>query len=273
MSIGKPTWFDEVPDWKADKEAWNSIRAKTASADPQNLHRAIRHHNWREAQPPEVQHWINCAMHDISVMNCRKQYWFNLKPISKSNIRFVSHRYIFTLKNLKIKKNILQNHNDRKKLLTYAQEWDRTIIENDHIAACWLCPKDTIEKIASFDQKNIHTIIASLGLFHFGQVPSGADGAVLRVEYELDADMPLYKPDWRHGYPNFYWATPPQELNHGMTRNLLDGKRICPELIIPFEKLEPQKHLVAAQCVFPKEPYNHYDLPDRYWKQLQSEIK
>jgi len=136
----------------------------------------------------------------------------------------------------------------------------------------WLGNKDQLEARHSWRAESLHDLLADLGLWHFGSVPANVDGAVLRLVYEVDDQVPLFKPDWRHAYPNFYWVAAPSDHAHGLARDLRTGQCHCHEWVTKLGELDPLAHLVEVQCLMPVASRNHYEAPDAYWQALQAEI-
>jgi hypothetical protein len=145
----------------------------------------------------------------------------------------------------------------------------RELAERQHKAwvkrkkMCWI----TDESPA---QIPLSTLMKRLGLFHFGQLRQGEP--VIRFCYKLDIDCPSYKPDWRHGFDAFYFASASAFPVHGMTRSLEDATLACKEWVLDTKTINVTKHLHAVDVINIHEDVSLDAPSDAYWNNLKNEI-
>lgn len=265
-----PVWYEDSPDWAEDKNAHDEVTHRNLF-DAQSLHRAVRHHNWLQEDFP-VRGWTS-QPHKQSQSLCWQETWTNLSPVPSNGTRqLVTHRLVASLKNVDLEKLVLDNRNDPGELLIAARQWHQRESSLSSPKAIWLGDRSDVESKVPFVTANLHNTVSILGLWHFGYLPADREGAVIRLVYEVGDDVPLYKPDWRHGYANFYWASVSSIPEHGMTRDLSTGTLQCKEWVARLDQLDARKHLKAAQCLVPEAAHSHYDLTDAFWHQLKLDI-
>lgn len=271
MTEDKPNWFDEPHDWVRDQQAWQAIKVPSPQLEQRQLHRAARHQNWHQA-PSTVKTWTGQNQANASAQ-CQQNFWRDIAPVASPPARrFVTHRKFQTMPD-EVKQKLSGHLQNTAYLLTCLRDWHVKERNDKPNKPLWLGSKEQLDSHYPLESKNLHRLLAALGLWHFGAVPAGQDGAVLRLEYEIDDQVPLFKPDWRHGYPAFYWSAASTTYPHGLTRDLSTGQPNCQEWVTALSELDPLLHLVDVQCVLPAEAHNHYELPATYWAALQAEIE
>jgi hypothetical protein len=176
-----------------------------------------------------------------------------------------------------LKKRILRDRNDAAGLKQAAQALHRQLVTVTPGRCLWIGERVEVDSVAAAAKANaaepLHAVVAALGLWHFGDLPASSDGAVLRVVYRVEQDLALYKPDWRHGFPVFYFACASAHQDAGRTRSLTSGQLQCKEWIAMIDALDPRLHLSEAHCLIPQTHQCHHDLPDLYWQNLAAEIR
>lgn len=266
-----PVWYEDSPDWAADKSAHEEVLNGDVS-DARRLHRAARHHNWSQ-DCPSVQRWTNLS-HGDSQQLCWREAWTGLTPVPPVGVhQLVTHRLVASLKDADLEKQVLENLHDPRELLMAARQWHQRESSHPSPRAIWLGDKLDVESKVPFEANRLHDTASILGLWHFGYMPADRTVAVIRLVYEVDDDVPLYKPDWRHGYANFYWASVPSIASHGLARELATGTLQCKEWVARLDQLDARKHLKAAQCLVPLTPHSHYDVSDAFWSTLKMDIR
>jgi len=262
-----PPWANDPPDHTEDATAYNVVEATTT--DETVLHRACRHHNWQQSQT-KVQTWTALQPKE-SKEKCAEEFWSDMTALGTDAEKLVTtHCRVHYLRE-DIKQGLLQAANPealKRVVQELHSQWQAKAKP-----ALWLAAHDELNQRYPFDSDHLHELVAALGLWHFGIVPgNSASGSVLRVTYRLPQEVELYKPDWRHGYPNFYFAVCPKEALHGLTRSLEDGELKCKEWIVPLEKIDAEKYIDSVSLVHPEAEQNHYNLPDKYWRAVAAEI-
>jgi hypothetical protein len=266
-----PMWYEDSPDWTTDKSAHDDV-VNRKEQDARRLHRAVRHHNWRQ-DIAAVQEWTRHA-HGVSRKLCWSEAWTGLSPVSpRGPLQLVTHRLLVQLNDADLERQVLANLNDPHQLLLLARRWHQGLSTARPQGAIWLGDKVEVESRVPFEPDRLHDTLSVLGLWHFGLLPAAHAGAVFRLVYEVDNDVPLYKPDWRHGYANFYWASVPKIDSHGLARDLATGTLQCKEWVAKIDQLDARKHLKSAQCLVPNTAHCHYDLPEPFWSTLAHEIQ
>lgn len=268
-----PAWFAEPPDFAADRQAFDKAYGGDDSAGV--LHRAARHSNWKQSTPI-VQTWTQ-ADHVAATQHCNTNLWDGVAPltmVSERNAEFVFHRPVRWLPD-SLKTQCLNAMNDPAVLRKVAIQFHAGLPLTGPTSprAVWLGSITQADNIGPFDPSQIHTVIAAFGLWHFGGLPPDDSGAVLRIVYRLSPEVPLFKPDWRHGYPGFYFAYVPSAPTSGLTRDLRSGQLRCKEWLARATDIDPYRDIVSASCVVPAAMHNHYELPPAYWSGLAQEIK
>jgi hypothetical protein len=172
-----------------------------------------------------------------------------------------------------LRQRVLRDQNDTNLLTQAARAWHRDLSAKSPHRAVWIGARSEIDVVAAASPTPVHAVVAALGLWHFGALNAGPDGAVLRVVYRVDEAVPLYKPDWRHGYPYFYFASAAEHSDAGRTRSLTTGQLHCKEWLAKLDSLDAQAHLTEAKCLLPDSLHNHYDLQPLYWQTLATEIQ
>ena len=269
-----PAWFAEVPDAAQDQNAYASVCAGSAGAE--TLHRAARQHNWHQSAN-EVQIWLQ-PTHASAKQNCETYRWTNLAPLTavvERNSEFVTHRVVRWINDPALKDQCLKARADPAVLRRVAIQVHANASTNRAGApsALWLGSAPEADGVAPFDSTRVHGLISAFGLWHFGELPPDDFGAVLRIVYRLRPNVPLFKPDWRHGYPGFYFACAPSATGSGLTRELQSGQLRCKEWIVRATDIDPYRDIVSASCVVPSALHNHYELPPAYWNGLADEIQ
>lgn len=117
---------------------------------------------------------------------------------------------------------------------------------------------------------SLDDLLQRLGLFHFGPLRAGE--SVVRFCYRLDQNCPSYKPDWRHGFDGFYFASAAAFDAHGMTRSLQDASLACKEWVLATENINVSKHLHTVEVVDCKTDVYLDAPPITYWENLKNEI-
>ena len=264
MSV--PPWLDDRPDHGIDAVAYDSVTAMTT--DPAVLHRACRHHNWQQSRE-EVRAWTALPL-EASEEMCTQEFWIGMVPADGHAQGLVTLCRVAFLP-ASVRQGIFQATNDvalKKAVQELHDQW-----RDKRKLAVWLADVDELGARHAFDADHLHDVIAVLGLWHFGEVQGNREsGAVLRITYQLPEDVPLYKPDWRHGFPNFYFAVAPTGTPHGLTRSLADGRLSCKEWIVPLEQVDAEQHIIEVNWVHPPTIRDHYQLPVDYWQTVAEEI-
>lgn len=266
-----PVWYEDSPDWATDKSAHDKV-VSGEDADAHRLHRAARHHNWLH-DSPQVQAWTNLTHRDSQPL-CWREAWTNLTPVPPIGThQLVTHRLVASLKDADLERHVRENLNNPHELLMVARQWHQRESSHSSPKPIWLGDKLDVESKVPFEPARLHDTASMLGLWHFGYMPADRDGAVIRLVYEVNDDVPLYKPDWRHGYANFYWASVPSVPDHGLARDLSTGTLQCKEWVARLDQLDARKHLKAAQCLVPLTAHSHYDVPEAFWTTLKRDIR
>ena len=186
------------------------------------VHRAARHHNWRRSDTT-VQTWTQ-QVHRDAQRECRTECWDGIRAvIGPQNVEFVTHKRVQYLNDPALRARILGSMGDSEGLRRAAIEWHKDLRDTYPNGTLWLGERAEVDAARSFDANSLHAIVAELGLWHFGELNADDSSVVLRLTYRLEDDVQLYKPDWRHGYPYFYFATVPAVIDHGFTRELSTG--------------------------------------------------
>ena len=267
-----PDWNSDF-DFAVDQTHHGLVCSGTVSRE--TVHRAARHHNWKQSSP-DVRAWTQTPKAE-ALSQCISNRWQLLAQASRpARMELVTHVAIQHLRDQDLKRRILRDMNDASLLKQAAQEWHRQSVASRAEHSLWVGERaeiDAVTATASGIEEPLHAVVAALGLWHFGELPASKDGAVLRVVYRVDADVDLYKPDWRHGFPHFYFACAGVHLNAGRTRSLSTGQLHCQEWIAKLDSLDARRHLSEAQCVIPQTQHCHYDLQALYWQNLATEIR
>lgn len=263
--MANPNWFSEQADFALDKSAHGLV--DKAGGDLSTLHRAARHHNWLQSDKP-VQNWTQLP-HNDALSECKSNCWVNSIIKGEASEMLVTHRRVPWLGDPDLIHRVLNEQNDEEALLKIAIILHRNL---DADKMLWLGEQEELDLIQQFDSDGLHILLTSLGLWHFGAVPGNDDGAILRITYRLDPGVPLYKPDWRHGYPNFYFACAKHFPKYGMTRDLVSGNLKCKEWIAKVSDIDPYRHIISAKCVIPSTKHNYYEPDQAYWDTLSAEI-
>ena len=269
-----PAWYAEVPQIAQDQAAYAT--ACTGSADAEVLHRAARQHHWHQSAAA-VQAWTG-APHSEATTNCETHRWTDLAPlaaVSERDFELVTHRVVSWIPDPALKDQCLKGKHDPAVL--------RKVAIQVHASATaagagvpqdlWLGSAPQADGVAAFDSGHMHSVVSVFGLWHFGELPPDDSGAVLRIVYRLGPDVPLFKPDWRHGYPGFYFACAPTVTGSGLARDLQTGELRCKEWIARATDIDPYRDIVSASCVVPAALHNHHELPPAYWNVLAHEIQ
>lgn len=269
-----PAWFAEVPDGTQDQAAY--AMACTGSADAEVLHRAARHHHWHQSAAA-VQAWTG-ASHSEAATSCETHRWFDLTPlaaVSERDFELVTHRVVRWIRDPALKDQCLKARTDpdvlRKVAIQVHASATATGVGTPR--ALWLGSAPQADGVAAFDSNHMHGVVSAFGLWHFGELPPDEFGAVLRIVYRLGPNVPLFKPDWRHGYPGFYFACARTVMGSGLARDLQTGELRCKEWIARATDIDPYSDIVSASCVLPAALRNHYELPPVYWEVLAREIQ
>ena len=269
-----PTWFAELPDAAQEQAAYAS--ACTGSTDVGTLHRAARQHNWHQSAPA-VQAWTEATLAEAKT-HCESHRWTDLAPltaVSERDFELVTHRVVGWIRDPALKGQCLKAKTDPDVLRKLAiqvhdsAKFTKTGLPN----ALWLGSVPQANGVAAFDADHMHRVVSAFGLWHFGELPPDDAGAVLRIVYRLGSNVPLFKPDWRHGYPGFYFSCAPTVMGSGLARDLQSGELRCKEWIARATDIDPYRDIVSASCVVPAASYNHYELPPAYWNMLAKEIQ
>lgn len=269
-----PAWFAEVPDAVADQAAYAT--ACTGSVDANVVHRAARRHHWHQSSSA-VQAWAGAAYADAT-KNCETQRWTALTPlagVSERSFEFVTHRPVRWLPDPVLKSQCLTARADPDVLRKVAIQvhTSATAASTGRPKALWLGSAPQGDAVATFDSDHMHDIVSAFGLWHFGELPADEFGAILRIVYRLEPSVPLFKPDWRHGYPGFYFACAPTVPGSGLARELQTGQLRCKEWIARATDIDPHRAIVSASCVLPTTAHNHHELPATYWNAVAQEIQ
>jgi len=263
-----PSWHTDCVF--SDDQAHHDMVCR-GSTDEGSVHRASRHHNWRQSNTT-VQAWTSAPLSDAQ-RYCADERWQGLSAVVRpGKMEIVTHVALSRMDD-DLRQRVLRDQRDAGLLKQAARAWHRALSAKSPDRVVWIGSRAEIDAVASAGSASLHTVVAALGLWHFGAMPAGSDGAVLRVVYRVDEEVPLYKPDWRHGYPNFYFASASGHLDAGRTRNLTTGTLHCKEWLAKLNTLDAQAHLTEAECLVPDSWHNHYDLAPLYWQTLAAEIQ
>lgn len=266
-----PGW-DSDCDFAVDQTHHALVSSGTVSEEA--VHRASRHHNWMQSSK-EIRAWTQAATSEALILCAGKRWQLLARAPQQPLMELVTHVALRHLRDEDLRKRILRDRNDAGLLKQAAREWHRQSLAVRPEHSLWLGERaeaDAVSTATAAVAEPLHAVIAALGLWHFGELPASQDGAVLRVVYRIDDDVPLFKPDWRHGFPHFYFACAGMYLEAGRTRSLATGQLQCKEWIAKLDSLDARRHLSEAHCVIPQTRHCHYDLPALYWQNLASEI-
>jgi hypothetical protein len=265
-----PAWFDPAPNWQLDQTAYESL-GNGAGASAHTLHRAVRHHHWHNALNT-VQHWTRRAWGNSEENKYQDDlFWHALSlTVVRKRMRLVNHLLVKRIDG-RLQELIRSPSVDQALILREIRKWQNQVLRRNPKRPIWVTDKAQVDARSPFSGGGLHALIAALGLWHFGEMNAGVAYAVLRLEYEVDEQVVLFKPDWRHGHPNFYWAQAPHNTDHGLARDLQTGQQICKEWVAPLEQLS--NRLVTAEFVVPVLAHNHHELPVAYWHQVETDIR
>lgn len=264
-----PHWFTDGADFTGDSDAYVAL-ANGDDADPGALHRAGRHYNWLQSPEP-VRSWTRLA-HNEAKQACHAHCWSGLSAPTFSSAGQVTHRRVQWIRDPELSRRILDERDNPDTLRKAAVRLHRALADHNPEGILWLGDQEELDRRHAFEPEGVQTLLAVLGLWHFGDVSADDSGAVLRIVYRLDAAIPRFKPDWRHGYPNFYFACATDTGESGMTRDLASGHLACKEWVVKLSDIDPHRHIVAARCVIPGAACNHSEPPNVYWQTLTEEI-
>lgn len=264
-----PDWFSSNADFELDKSAYAQVCQGATTPAP--LHRAARHHHWHQSNE-SVRGMTSLPSGDAKT-KCKLSRWQGI-VISNTGTRagLVTHLRVAYQSDEHWKKLVHKNAQSADDLRLLAIAWHQRPQSLTERKTLWLTEQIEIDSGSVFDSDSLHRIVAKLGLWHFGEMSNDRDSAVLRIHYRLDNSVPLYKPDWRHAYDAFYFATTPGVEDHGLTRDLQTGDLVCKEWITGIDQLDPARHIVAAQYVVPSTTHCHYDLAPSYWTNVREEV-
>lgn len=270
--VTNPSWLSEQ-DAAADEAAWRHVCADTTFRSPESVCRAARHHNWRHA-PIQAQ---GCTYSKAAAASRKPlEDWINTcaSPLAAER-RFVTH-------------TLLRWHPDPSTLRWFRQyrqnpdampedfrrnaalAFVRHRIENTR--PLWLADEAEMENLAPLATSDWLERVASLGLFGFLPITTEPDDAILAIVFSLRAGQVLHQPDWRHGYPSFYFAAQPQGKGHGLTRDLRNGQLVAKEWVLAAVELEDPTQLKHAQVGYVKTAMQRDSLPALYWQALGDDI-
>jgi len=237
-----------------------------------SVHRAARHHNWQQSNGA-VQTWTRAAEAD-AIKQCRAAHWQGLAGVARPRqMELVTHVALSRM-DPDLRQRVLRDQSDSSLLIQAARAWHRDLSARSPERAVWIGARTEIDSVAAASSRTpVHAVVAALGMWHLGALPAGFDGAVLRVVYRVDEAVLLYKPDWRHGFPNFYFASAAAHTEAGRTRSLTTGQLQCKEWLAKIDTLDAQAHLADAECLVPDTLHNHYDLSPLYWQTIAAEIQ
>ena len=262
-------WYVD-PDFDGDQTAHSEVCV--GASDPAQAHRAIRHHHWRQS-PTTVQGWTQGPRQDAQA-RCGEHRWDSLHPIKPvDGMHLVTHVALSNLGSSELRKRILAGRHDKDLVKLAATAWHQEFSAKRPGWAMWFGERDDVDAGQAWGPTTLHAVVAALGLWHFGELAANEDGAVMRVTYRVDDKVELRKPDWRHGFPNFYFACAAGIPDAGRTRNLRNGELRCKEWIVSIDSLQPKDHLLDAECIIPDTDHCHYDLAPTYWESLAAEIR
>lgn len=269
-----PAWYAEVPHTTYDQAAHTSVC--DGSADAKVVYRAARQHHWHQSAAA-IQAWT-AAPHAVATTNCETHRWTDLAPlaaVTERDFELVTHRVVRWISDPALKDQCLRARTDPDVLRKVAIQVHASATGTGASVpkALWLGSAPQADGVAAFNSDHVHGVVSAFGLWHFGELPPDDSGAVLRIVYRLRPDVPLFKPDWRHGYPGFYFACAPTVTGSGLARELQSGELRCKEWIARTTDIDPYRDIVSASCVVPTALHNHHELPPAYWNVLAHEIQ
>lgn len=269
--VSYPAWYRENVDLSEDQAAYQGVSSRSTSA-PEQLHCAARYYNHTQSSS-QVQAWTGLDSASAT-QACSVHRWTGSKLCTVTAALHSNHRQlrIWLARYRDVIKPMLAEPDDPVTLLKAAKNLHRAIVDFDPESLVWLGDEEELNSIARFDADEVQALMSALGLWHFGEVAAGPEGAILRIRYRLDGSVPLYKPDWRHGYPGFYFACAPHVHGSGQTRDLQTGTLKCKEWVAKMSEIDPNTHIVGAECVLPAKSCNHYDLSAAYIATLAGEM-
>ena len=267
--IAHPDWYSGNSDFDSDQAA--HVQVCNGASEATHVHRAARHHHWRQSD--QVVRGLTGLPRAEAAAKCQTSSWTDLVA-SAVNRRdaLVTHLKVANAGGSSWRKNVHENANNAERLRDLAILWHIESTQKGSGRALWLGHERDVNANAPFDADNLHRVIAALGLWHYGEMAADTDGAVLRISYTLDETVQLFKPDWRHAFDAFYFATTPGVAGHGLTRNLQTGDLQCKEWVAPIDKVDPKVHLLSARYMVPSSLHDHYELTSSYWSKVRSEI-
>lgn len=266
-----PVWYRENVNFNGDREAYQEL-GRVSQLTPGLLHRAARYYNHAQSSP-KVQAWTKLD-HESAEQACMENRWSDAIVCKAKIPLHANHRELKTwlARYRDLLKPVLAERDNPITLRKVARNLHQAIVDFDPGSLIWLGDQKELDGIARFDADGVQSLLAALGLWHFGEVSAGDGGAILRITYRLNGSVPLFKPDWRHGYPAFYFACTPGLPESGKTRDLQAGTLKCKEWVAKMSDINPNDHIVGAECVFPAQSRNHYELSKTYIATLAAEI-
>ena len=254
-------------DATADEAAYRQL-APTVGNEAA-LCRAARHHNWAQSDA-DVQQWTR-SDEASSKSLCRSNIWANARPTAQGSVRYVNHIRRSWL-DPRVQQDMDACLHDAARLRELFIH-QHTVWTADHRKRnlFWLAELAEVDKRASFAPTTVAAVAQALGLYHMGVLGTEATAGIVRLTYEFSPQFDLFKPDWRHGYPEFYFAVAPAALPHGLARSLVDGRLDCREWVIPLREVEAE-NLVDVSYQISATEFDASDLPVTYWSGLRAEI-
>ncbi|MBN8506428.1 MAG: hypothetical protein J0L58_18330 [Burkholderiales bacterium] len=267
-----PDWLSKQ-DAVADERAWIEVCSDGSLRSPERVCRAARHHNWRTA-PEQVQ---GCKVSETT-FKARDiaGNWTNTATTSlPTQKRFVTHALVKWSDDTSTVQQVLQFLKDplsmpRDFLTQVARDFHQYNVSNSK--PLWLAEEDEMKTVVHVGSTDWLERVCALGLFHFLPISEVPKDAVLAFVYQLEPGQVMHQPDWRHGYPGFYFAAQPSGLGHGFTRDLRDGQLKAKEWVVPPGQIDPRRHLVHVDVARVGTPMKKDKLPSQYWQVLGDEI-